>query len=140
MARNMPSAADAASKWQQNFGAAGQAWANGIESVTVAPGQAAAAAKDLYVAGVNNNANKWASRVAAVPLQTWKSVSVQKGQSRLSSGAAAGLAKYQAAIQRVLDAEKTIVAGLPPRGSVAQNIARSSAFQQQMHDAFAQGG
>lgn len=140
MARNMPSAADAAAKWQQNFGAAGPAWAAGIESVTVAPGQAAAAAQNLYLTGVQQNVGKWAQRVAAVPLATWKQTSVQKGQGRLASGAQAGMAKYQAAIQKVLDAEKSIVAGLPPRGTVEQNIQRSSAFQLAMHQAFASGG
>lgn len=139
MAKNMPSAADAAAKWSQNFGAAGAAWASGIESVTVAPGQAAAAAQDRYLSGVNSNVNKWASRVAAVPLATWKQVAVQKGQGRLASGAQAGLAKYTAAIQKVLDAEKSIVSGLPPRGTVEQNIQRSSAFQLAMHQAFSSG-
>lgn len=140
MARNMPSAADAAAKWQQNFGAAGPAWAAGIEAVTVAPGQAAAAAQDRYLLGVQTNVSKWATKTAAVPLATWKTVSVQKGQSRLASGAQAGLAKYQTAIQKVLDAEKSIVASLPPRGTVEQNIQRSSAFQLAMHQAFATGG
>lgn len=140
MARNMPSAADAASRWSQNFGAAGARWASGIESVTVPPGQAAAAAQDRYLTGVTTNVSKWAARTAAVPLATWKQVSIQKGQGRLASGAQAGLSKYQTAIQRVLDAEKSIIAGLPPRGTVEQNIQRSSAFQLAMHQAFSQGG
>lgn len=139
MARNLPTAADAAAKWQQRFGAAGPAWAAGIQSVTVAPGQAAAAAKDRYLAGVQANVNRYAANVAAVPLQTWKDVSVNKGQGRLASGAQAGLPKFQAAIARVLDAEKSIISGLPPRGSVEQNIQRSAAFQLAMHQQFAQG-
>lgn len=138
MAKNMPSAADAADRWKTGFGAAGARWSAGIDAVTTAPGVAAAAASDRYVAGVNANAPKWASRVAAVPLQTWKDVAKAKGAGRLASGAQAGLAKYQAAIQKVLDAEKSIISGLPPRGSVQQNIQRSAAFQQAMHDAFQQ--
>jgi hypothetical protein len=139
MARNIPSAADAAQRWSTGFGAAGQRWADGINAVTVSPGTMAAAAKDRYVAGVNQRANVWASRVAAVSLADWKSQSVQKGQSRLAGGAQAGMAKYQQRIAAVLEAEKSIIAGLPPRGTVEQNIQRSSQFQLQMHQQFNQG-
>lgn len=136
MARTLPNAADVASKWKTNFGAAGQAWANGIDSVQIAPGIAAAAAVDRYLAGVNNNATKYVRNVGAVSLGTWKETSKAKGASRLQSGATAGMAKYQAGIQRVLDAEKSIIPGLPPKGDVMANIARSSAFQLAMHQAF----
>lgn len=139
MARTLPSPADAAQRWQQQFGAAGPRWASGIDSVTTPPGVAAAAAKPLYVAGVNANADKWAARVAAVPLQTWKDVSKSKGQGRLASGAQAGMAKYQQAIGRVLEAEKSIISSLPPRGTVEQNVERSRQFQLLMHQAFQQG-
>ncbi len=140
MAKTPTSAADAATRWQQNFGAAGPRWAAGIQSVTVAPGQLAAAASDRYLAGVQQNVQKFAQRSAAVPLQTWKDISVSKGQSRLAGGAQAGLAKYQAAIEKVLTAQRSIIAGLPPRGTVEQNIQRSSMFQLQMHQAFRAGG
>lgn len=136
----MPTAADAAQRWQTNFGAAGPRWAAGIQAVTTAPGIAAAAAQDRYLAGVTANVGKYASKVAAVPLQTWKDTSVSKGQGRLASGAQAGAPKFQQAIQRVLDAEKSIIAGLPPRGDINANIQRSSAFQLAMHQAFQSGG
>lgn len=136
MARNIPSAAEAAQRWQQGFGAAGQRWADGIESVSVAPGQLAAAAQSRYLAGVQQNAQKWASRVSSISLAQWKSQAVAKGQGRLATGAQSGMAKYQARIQQVLDAEKSIIAGLPPRGTVEQNIQRSAAFQLQMHQQF----
>lgn len=140
MARALPSAGDAASRWQQNFSAAGARWAAGIEAVTVPPGQEAAAAKDRYLSGVQQNANRWATNVASVPLSTWKQVSVAKGQGRLASGATAGMPKFQAAIARVLDAEKSIIASLPARGSVEANIQRSAAFQMAMHQAFRGNG
>lgn len=139
MARAIPSAAQAAANWQAGFGAAGQKWADGINSVTVAPGTLAAAAMPRYLAGVQSNAQKWASRTASVSLNEWKTQAVAKGQSRLTSGAQAGMAKYQARIAAVLDAEKQIIAGLPPRGTVEQNIQRSSAFQLAMHQQFAGG-
>lgn len=139
MARAIPSAAQAAQAWQTGFGGAGQKWADGVESVQVAPGQLAAAAQSRYIQGVQQNVTKWASRVSSVSLASWKQQAVTKGQSRLATGATAGMAKYQARIQAVLDAEKSIIAGLPPRGTVEQNIQRSSQFQLAMHQAF-QGG
>lgn len=140
MARNIPSAADAAQRWQQGFGAAGPKWASGIESVTVAPGQLAAAAQPRYLAGVQQNVQKWASRTAGVTLQQWKQTSIDKGQGRLAGGAQAGMSKYQARIAAVLDAERSIVSSLPPRGTVEQNIQRSAQFQLAMHQAFSSGG
>jgi hypothetical protein len=139
MAKNLPTAAAAAQKWQTNFGAAGQAWANGIEAVSVAPGQLAAAASARYLSGVQQSVGKWQTKVSAVTLATWKQQAVSKGQSRLASGATSGAAKYQAAIAGVLEAEKSIIAGLPPRGTVEQNIQRSSAFQLAMHQQFNKG-
>ena len=139
MARNLPSAADAAAKWNSGFGASGAAWSAGIDSVTTAPGQLAVAALPRYLSGVQQNANKWAAKTGSVTLQQWKDASKTKGPSRLASGATAGMPKYQAAIAKVLDAERSIISGLPPRGTVEQNIQRSSAFQLAMHQAF-QGG
>lgn len=140
MARNIPSAADAAQRWQAGFGAAGPRWAAGIEAVTVSPGQLAAAAQPRYLAGVQANAGKWAARVAGVSLAQWKTVSVQKGQGRLASGAQAGMAKYQARIGTVLSNIASIRDSLPPRGTVEQNIQRSSEFQLRMHQASQSGG
>ena len=139
MARNIPSAAEAAQRWQTGFSGAGARWTAGIQAVDTPPGQAAAAQQARYVAGVNANAGKWATRVASVSLAAWKQVSVDKGASRLGSGATAGMPKYQARIGAVLVAERSIISSRPPRGTVEQNIARSSQFQLAMHQAF-QGG
>lgn len=140
MAKAIPSAAQAAQSWQQGFGAAGTKWAAGIESVTVAPGQLAAAAQARYLAGVQQNAQKWAANSAAVTLAQWKQQSIDKGQARLATGAQTGMAKYQAKIGQVLDTIKSINASLPPRGTVEQNIQRSSQFQMAMHTAFSKNG
>lgn len=139
MARALPSAATAAQNWQTGFSGAGAKWAAGIEAVQTPPGQLAAAQQARYVAGVTQNAGKWASRTAAVSLATWKSVSVQKGQGRLASGATTGMPKYQAAIAPVLQAMGSIISSLPPRGTVEQNIQRSSQFQLALHQAFSGG-
>lgn len=136
MAKPIPSAADAAQRWQTGFSGAGAKWQAGIEAVQVAPGQLAAAQQGRYVAGVTQNAGKWATKTAGVSLATWKATSIQKGAGRLASGAQAGMSKYQTAIAPVLSAIGTIVQGLPPRGTVEQNIQRSSQFQMALHQAF----
>ncbi|HEV2371395.1 MAG TPA: hypothetical protein VGS19_04420 [Streptosporangiaceae bacterium] len=140
MARNLPSAADATAAWKTGFAGAGTKWANGVNSVDVAPGQLAVAAQPRYLAGVQMNVGKWAANTQAVSLAQWKATTVQKGQGRLASGAEAGATKYQAKIQAVLQAEASIIGSLPPRGTVEQNIQRSAQFQMAMHQAFAQGG
>lgn len=139
MAKAMMTAAEAAQKWQTGFAGAGQAWQDGINGVQVSPGQLAVAAQARYLAGVQQNVNKWASNTGSVTLAQWKAAALAKGPSRLASGATAGAAKYQARIGQVLDTAKTIIAALPPRGTVEQNIQRSSQFQLQMHQAFQAG-
>lgn len=140
MAKRLMSPADAATKWQSGFAGAGTAWQAGIDAVDTAPGQLAVAALPRYLSGVQQNANKWAARTGSVSLQQWKDAAKTKGPSRLASGAAAGAAKYAAQIAKVLQAEASIIASLPPRGTVEQNIERSRQFQLAMHQAFNQGG
>ena len=139
MAKTMKTAAEAAAAWQAGFAAAGTAWTNGINAVQVAPGQLAVAAQGRYLSGVQQNVQKWAANTGAVSLTAWKTAATTKGPARLASGAQAGLAKYQTKIQAVLQAEQTIIASLPPRGTVEQNIQRSSQFQMALHQAFSQG-
>lgn len=125
MAKSLPTAAQAAQAWQTGFGNSGTKWQAGINAVTQAPGIAAAAAKDRYVSGVTQNADKFAANVAAVDLGTWKSMSTTKGPSRLASGAQAGAPKYQAKIAGVLQAIGQIRDSLPPRGDIMTNLERS---------------
>ena len=139
MARRMASAADAASRWQQNFGAAGPAWQAGVDAVDVAPGQLAVAAGPRYLAGVQAGYERWAANTGRVTAQQWKDACKAKGANRLASGATAGAAKYAVAIQKVLTAQASIIASLPPRGDINQNIERSRQFQLAMHNTFKQG-
>lgn len=124
MAKQMPSAAQAAANWKTGFGNSGTKWLAGINSVTVAPGIAAAAAKDRYVQGVTQNADKFAANVSAVQLGDWKSMA-QAGQGNLAGGATKGANKYQAKIGPVLQAIGQIRDSLPPRGDIMTNLERS---------------
>lgn len=139
MAKAMPSAADVAQRWQSGFSNAGPKWAAGINSVTVAPGIAAAAAKDRYLAGVNANVDKFAANVSKVTLADWKQQSTTKGQSRMASGAQAGQAKYQQKIGAVLQAIGSIRDSLPPRGDIMTNLNRAQQMALELHNRAQQG-
>lgn len=129
----MPSAADAAARWAQNFGAAGQRWQAGVQAVTVAPGQLAAKAKPLWVQNTTAAADKFAANSAAVTREQWIAVTVEKGAPRLASGAQAAQPKLQAVFDKLFPFINSAVSGLPPRGDINQNIERSRQFALKMH-------
>lgn len=139
MAKTMPNVTDVANKWKTNFGNAATAWQAGVNAVDQPPGVAAAAAKDRYVAGVNQAADKFARNVANVTLGDWKSACQTKGATRFASGAAAGVNKYQSKMAGVLQAIGQIRDSLPPRGDINANIARMSQMAMQLHQRAQQG-
>lgn len=126
-------AAQAAEAWSAGFAGASTKYAAGINAVTVAPGQLAAAQKNLYLQNVQAAANTWASKVAAVDLNTWKNAATTVGAQRLSSGATKGAPKMQAFMQNFLPQLSTIVGGLGPRGTFEQNLARFNSYATALH-------
>lgn len=125
--------ASAAEAWQTGFGNSATKYAAGINQVQVAPGQLAASQKAAYVQGVQNNANIWASKVAAVDLATWKASATGVGAQRLASGATKGLPKMQAFMANFLPQLSGVVGSLPPRGSFEQNLARFNSYATALH-------
>ena len=75
------------SKWQQRAGAAGQAYADGINSPRRPQGATAAASVATWQAGVTaaGVANRFASHVAAADAK-WSANSLAKGQPRFTQG------------------------------------------------------
>ena len=61
---------------------------SGVQRVTEAPGPKAAAKKDKWVARLtaSETQDKWARRVGAVTLESWKSDMLEKGVNRISGG------------------------------------------------------
>ena len=82
------SPADAAARWAQGAAGASTRYVEGAMSVTAAPGAKAAAKKEKYRLGVTQAVDKWASKVASVPLQSWQAAVAEKGASRYSQGVA----------------------------------------------------
>lgn len=135
MARMSPE--DRAAKWVSRMQSSTQDYVKGIQRVTVAPGAAAAANSQGYINGVQANQQKWAKRVAAVPLSDWQDAAANKGAQRLASGAAAALQKVTEAHRRtdpMLDAAANKIRSMP-RSTPAERIARATAHMQAMYDA-----
>lgn len=92
MVRVSPSAG--ADKWARNLGASTQDIAAGIDRVTTAPGQKAAAASGKWLAKVTQAEPKFKTNVAAVSLASWQS-SAKDGVNRVASGANAKKGKME---------------------------------------------
>lgn len=126
-------AAEAAAAWKTGFAGSSAKYTAGINAVTTAPGQLAAAQKAAYVRGVQENENIWASKVAAVDINTWKAAATGVGAGRLASGGEKGMPKMQQFMTNFLPVLSQTVSTLPPRGSFEQNLQRFTTYATQLH-------
>lgn len=127
------SAEQAAQYWQSGMAGAGQKISDGIDRVTVAPGQKAAQKKDKYVAGVTASQDLWARRTAAVDLGSWQSAA-KAGVSRVAEGASRKSGKYSAAVGPVFAHMDSVLSRIDamPDNTLDQRIQKSSEFQRGM--------
>jgi len=121
-----------AQKWANNLGASTENIRQSVQSVSVAPGQAAARQKTAYVNGVNQSQDKWARNVAAVSLGEWQQAMINKGLPRIAGGAQEAMPEFQQFMTRLLPYIQNGLSTLPPRGSLDQNIARAAAMMRYM--------
>jgi len=110
-------------KWKANAGKSASAWAAGIQGVTVAPGQLAAAQAQAALAGYTDaiQSGRWAQRVGAVTLGDWQSKSVAK-QGNYTSGINAGeskRARFDAAWIPLMAAAKERLRSVPRDGGAS---------------------
>ena len=132
MAKAMQNPQAVAAKWGTAMSGAGTAYTAGVQAVTTAPGQLAAAAAPLWAQNTVAAQPKFAANSAAVSLQSWQKSAVDKGAARLGQGAQAALPKFTAAMTQVLPFIEQVRGSLPARGNLDQNIQRSVAFQRGM--------
>lgn len=125
--------ATVAAKWAANLGAATQAITDGVNAVSVAPGQAAARQKAVWANNVQAAQNKWAQRVAAVSLSDWQQAILTKGVPRVATGAQAAVPKMQTFMTKLLPYIASGQSSLPARGDFNANLNRMTAWAQYMH-------
>jgi hypothetical protein len=89
---------DATGKWVSRLSGATQEITQGVARVTQAPGQAAAAKFNKWVAAMTSPQvqQKWRNNVAAVSLSDWQTAMTNIGIPRIASGAQAKQGKYLA--------------------------------------------
>jgi len=122
-------------KWQQNTAGATQSYVDGIKRVQTAPGQLAAQKKNKYVQGVINSADKWATNVASISLQTWQNLAATKGAANLATGVNAAVPKTTAFWNKFGPVLQNAMAQVNqmPTDTYQQRQAKSTAMQDLLH-------
>ena len=120
-------------KWMNRTTAAVPEYVQGVNRVSTAPGEKAAAQSDAYIAGVQAALNKWKRNVAAVTLADWKDRAANVGAPRIAAGVNAAMSKTLAATERNFQNIDNALAGLPPRGNFEQNVQRMTQFVTRLH-------
>lgn len=118
-----------AQKWANNTSTATQAFKDGVNSVQTAPTAAAAQAQDRYLSGVQQAvaSGKWAAKLNAVTLDSWKQSMLMKGAARISGGVTAAIPAMTAFMTNwlPLQAQMSAAVARMPRGNLADSIARA---------------
>ena len=130
MARVTPQ--QASDKWVQRMQTSNQQVIDGVNAVTVAPGQKAAAQADYWLARVTASKTKFQTNVAAVTLQAWQADMIQKGVPRIASGATANQPKVTSFMTKFLPYLDQGVAAVKamPKNNINDSIARAAAMIQ----------
>ena len=108
-------------------------YVQGVNRVSTAPGEQAAAQADAYIAGVQAALNKWKRNVASVSLADWKDRAANIGGPRIAAGVNAAMEKTLRATERNFQNIDNALAGLPPRGNFEQNVQRMTQFVTRLH-------
>lgn len=120
----------ATAKWLQNLSAATDRMTQGANAVQKAPGLAAAAAADKWLAKVTASKAKFASRVGSVSLQSWQQSYINVGIPRVAQGATAKQGKVTAFMDQFLPYLATGLQQIDnmPNTTLEDGIARATAM------------
>ena len=105
-----------ADKWATRLGGATADIQAGIDRVTVAPGQQAAAKADKWLQNTQGAAETWSRRGGSVSLEAWKNAAKTVGVARVAQGANAKKDKMAAFLTEFgphLDALQSKLASMP---------------------------
>lgn len=127
--------AGAAGKWAAGYSGAGEAIRKGIQNPKQSPTQAAIAAKDRMIAGINEavSSGRWQNGLQASGDAGWQKGMTDKTIPSLGTRANAGKQHYAAFAQAWGGAVAAQANSLPPRGTFDQNLQRSTAMNTWMH-------
>jgi hypothetical protein len=129
MAAQTPSPELVANLWRDRLSGATDRIRAGVANVRTAPGQAAAAQRNLWLQRIQASADKWARNVSSVSLQDWQHAMTEVGIPRIATGAQAHVGKMQRFMTDFLPYVSNGAAQVRqmPKGTVEQGIARAAA-------------
>jgi hypothetical protein len=127
-------AAQAASNWTNSAGRATADYTAGVQNTQKDQAALAVAAQARLLANFTSavTSGLWAAGVQRGGTAYWKA-QTQAKSANYGVGFAAGTSNYAAAAQKIIAAEQNIVASLPARGDINQNLARANAFALGLH-------
>lgn len=130
----MKTAQQAQQNWTSAAPRAQADWVAGITNTQKDQAALAAAAQPRWLAGVQDAAanNRFAAGVTRRGTAYWKSQSEAKA-SNYSGGYTAGSNNYASAIGKLMADMPNLVAALPPRGDITQNLARVQQLDLALH-------
>jgi len=134
----MADLATTVSRWQSSASSAQTRFTEGVQATTKDPTALAVAAQAKLLAGFNDSVNsgRWARNLQAVGGAGWKSATVAKANN-YSTGIAAGVNKYQSAMQTWLPIIQSAAQQVQamPNNSFADAVNRSVQMQTLLHNA-----
>lgn len=135
------SPAELAAKWARNFGGSSEQYKAGIARVQGNPAQKAIAAQDRLLANFTAAVvdGKWANGLSKVTEAGWKQAATEKGAPALATAARVAQDKVQRAEQVMGPIRDGIVASLPARGGIEENLNRAREMALKMHEARKRG-
>lgn len=130
----MKTAQQAQQNWTSAAPRAQTDWVAGITNTQKDQAALAAAAQPRWLAGVQDAAanNRFAAGVTRRGTAYWKSQSEAKA-ANYSGGYTAGASNYGSAITKLMSDMPNLVAALPPRGDITQNLARVQQLDLALH-------
>lgn len=126
-----------AQKWQRNLAGSVESIRDGVNAVTVSPTEKAAAAFQSYLDGVQRAVadGSYQAGLRRVSLDQWKRAMIDKGTTRIATGAAAAVGKVETFLNEFMPyvrSGQNMIANMP-RGSFEQNMQRAIAMMEYLH-------
>ena len=127
---------EVAAKWKQRTAASTQAYRDGVQSVTEAPGAAAARNIDRMINRLIElrDSGELARAMSSVSLESWKQSTLEKGSQRIAGGVQAAEGKMANFMAEFLPFAESVSQSLPPRGDFSQNMQRMVDNATKLHE------